>query len=178
MTFHPTSSVQNNSKSFKLYPKMCCCKRKFNYLQTNSSLMYPRLIYSSLQLCLFSLLLRSNMCRLFILFSMRITFYGTPVYQLLRLRFLSLFLPFHMPDWQNALYFRQQNCNILSISDDAVNCQTSVVQFYERFNLQQVLKASLADIQIFSFRLLRLHRNQQQEYLMVCQCRSCQPDVL
>ena len=27
---------------------MCCCKRKLNYLQNNSSLMYPRLIHSSL----------------------------------------------------------------------------------------------------------------------------------
>ena len=48
MIFHPIPSVQNSSKSFKLYPNMCCCKRKFNYLQKNSSLMYPRLIHSSL----------------------------------------------------------------------------------------------------------------------------------
>ena len=48
MTFHPTPSVQNSSKSFKLSPEMCCSKRKFNYLQNNSSLMYPRLIHSSL----------------------------------------------------------------------------------------------------------------------------------
>ena len=46
MTFHPTPSVQNSSKSFKLYPKMCWAlysKRKVTYLQNNSSLMYPRL---------------------------------------------------------------------------------------------------------------------------------------
>ena len=50
MTFHPTPSVQNSSKSFELYPKMYCCKtkRKFNYLQDNSSLMYSRLVHSLL----------------------------------------------------------------------------------------------------------------------------------
>ena len=57
MTFHSTPSVQNSSKSFKLYPKMCCCKRKFNYLQNDSSLMYPRLIHSSLWLILIFLFL-------------------------------------------------------------------------------------------------------------------------
>ena len=50
MAFYPTPSVQNSSKPFNLYTKMCCCKRKFNYLQNNSSLRYPRLIHNSLWL--------------------------------------------------------------------------------------------------------------------------------
>ena len=60
MTFHPTPSVQNSCNSFKLYPKMCCCKRKVNYLQNNSSLMYPQLIHSSLSCDLLLISKKSN----------------------------------------------------------------------------------------------------------------------